>query len=425
VPCRKAAKGECLGVPALLFLKMTGQPLTVATQKAVDKVTIDVITPYVMASTAPRKKQATTQPVGETVALSFSSMLQAQAESAAALEGSGNLLEMSLSMLRATTASLASQLVQGYSPPPVTMALVEAAGKWSSNALSFELFRASLPDDEDLRDMVERAALGRREALAGSIAASALADSLRRSGVPGAEISQTFLLTGVPTTITVGKAEQQQVLHRVIRTGEYGQVLACAQLSALSVHGNVHSCSLDLHLLILALDAQLLNTHTLATLFTWEQLPAPSSEKRYKIDCRGLGGIKTVSKSDLRHLVDVQKVYNGTKLTFAPHQMHVVSAHLCPARSALTTDHCDCDAPDPPTRPTRQLHAVEVEGFVLAVQTEYPANGSLANGLTADVTQQATNSLVDKLSAVKNNLVHGKQLAAFIAAMLASLGYNR
>jgi len=394
VPCRKAAKGECLGVPALLFLKMTGQPLTVATQKAVDKVTIDVITPYVMASTAPRKKQATTQPVGETVALSFSSMLQAQAESAAALEGSGNLLEMSLSMLRATTASLASQLVQGYSPPPVTMALVEAAGKWSSNALSFELFRASLPDDEDLRDMVERAALGRREALAGSIAASALADSLRRSGVPGAEISQTFLLTGVPTTITVGKAEQQQVLHRVIRTGEYGQVLACAQLSALSVHGNVHSCSLDLHLLILALDAQLLNTHTLATLFTWEQLPAPSSEKRYKIDCRGLGGIKTVSKSDLRHLVDVQKVYNGTKLTFAPHQMHV-------------------------------LHAVEVEGFVLAVQTEYPANGSLANGLTADVTQQATNSLVDKLSAVKNNLVHGKQLAAFIAAMLASLGYNR
>jgi len=312
----------------------------------------------------------------------------------AALEGSGNLLEMSLSMLRATTASLASQLVQGYSPPPVTMALVEAAGKWSSNALSFELFRASLPDDEDLRDMVERAALGRREALAGSIAASALADSLRRSGVPGAEISQTFLLTGVPTTITVGKAEQQQVLHRVIRTGEYGQVLACAQLSALSVHGNVHSCSLDLHLLILALDAQLLNTHTLATLFTWEQLPAPSSEKRYKIDCRGLGGIKTVSKSDLRHLVDVQKVYNGTKLTFAPHQMHV-------------------------------LHAVEVEGFVLAVQTEYPANGSLANGLTADVTQQATNSLVDKLSAVKNNLVHGKQLAAFIAAMLASLGYNR
>mmetsp|Transcript_26820 Transcript_26820/g.61833 ORF Transcript_26820/g.61833 Transcript_26820/m.61833 type:complete len:372 (-) Transcript_26820:21-1136(-) len=220
VPCRKAAKGECLGVPALLFLKMTGQPLTVATQKAVDKVTIDVITPYVMASTAPRKKQATTQPVGETVALSFSSMLQAQAESAAALEGSGNLLEMSLSMLRATTASLASQLVQGYSPPPVTMALVEAAGKWSSNALSFELFRASLPDDEDLRDMVERAALGRREALAGSIAASALADSLRRSGVPGAEISQTFLLTGVPTTITVGKAEQQQVLHRVIRTGE-------------------------------------------------------------------------------------------------------------------------------------------------------------------------------------------------------------
>mmetsp|Transcript_30163 Transcript_30163/g.75708 ORF Transcript_30163/g.75708 Transcript_30163/m.75708 type:complete len:227 (+) Transcript_30163:578-1258(+) len=226
--------------------------------------------------------------------------------------------------------------------------------------------------------MVERAALGRREALAGSIAASALADSLRRSGVPGAKISQTFLLTGVPTTITVGKAEQQQVLHRVIRTGEYGQVLACAQLSALSVHGNVHSCSLDLHLLILALDAQLLNTHTLATLFTWEQLPAPSSEKRYKIDCRGLGGIKTVSKSDLRHLVDVQK-----------------------------------------------LHAVEVEGFVLAVQTEYPANGSLANGLTADVTQQATNSLVDKLSAVKNNLVHGKQLVAFIAAMMASLGYNR
>ncbi|KAJ1620216.1 hypothetical protein T492DRAFT_915346 [Pavlovales sp. CCMP2436] len=197
-------------------------------------------------------------------------------------------------------------------------------------------------------------------------------------------ISQTFLLTGVPTTITVGKAEQQQVLHRVIRTGEYGQVLACAQLSALSVHGN-------------ALDAQLLNTHTLdtlATLFTWEQLPAPSLEKRYKIDCRGLGGwIKTVSKSDLRHLVDVQKLYNGSKLTFAPHQMRV-------------------------------LHAVEVEGFVLAVQTEYPANGSLANGLTADVTQQATNSLVDKLSAVKNNLVHGKQLAAFIAAMLASLGYN-
>ncbi|KAJ1620215.1 hypothetical protein T492DRAFT_889073, partial [Pavlovales sp. CCMP2436] len=166
----KAAKGECLGVPALLFLKMTGQPLTVATQKAVDKVTIDVITPYVMANTAPRKKQATTQPVGETVALSFASMLQAQAESAAALEGSGNLIEMSLSMLRATTASLASPLVQGYSPPPVTMALVEAAGKWSSNALSFELFRASLPDDEDLRDMVERAALGRREALAGSIA---------------------------------------------------------------------------------------------------------------------------------------------------------------------------------------------------------------------------------------------------------------
>ncbi|KAJ1619156.1 hypothetical protein T492DRAFT_427455 [Pavlovales sp. CCMP2436] len=36
-PCRKAAKGECLGVPALLFLKMTGQPLTVATQKAVEK----------------------------------------------------------------------------------------------------------------------------------------------------------------------------------------------------------------------------------------------------------------------------------------------------------------------------------------------------------------------------------------------------
>ncbi|KAJ1633634.1 hypothetical protein T492DRAFT_1142640, partial [Pavlovales sp. CCMP2436] len=135
----------------------------------------------------------------------------------AALEGSGNLLEMSLSMLRATTASLASPLVQGYSPPPVTMALVEAAGKCREVVLQ--------------RALVRSAALGRREALAGSIAglppllhASALSSahvtvaakldlspSLKaRSGVPGAKISQTFLLTGVPTTITVGKAEQQQ-----------------------------------------------------------------------------------------------------------------------------------------------------------------------------------------------------------------------
>jgi hypothetical protein len=76
------------------------------------------------------------------------------------------------------------------------------------------------------------------------------------------------------------------------------------------------------------------------------------------------------------------------------------------------------------TRNRPQMHTDDVNGFVLAAQTVYPAQASLSE-ITVDVTQQATNALVSQLSAVATNRVHGKHLEALFAAMVASLGCSR
>jgi len=117
--------------------------------------------------------------------------------------------------------------------------------------------------------------------------------------------------------------------------------------------------------------------------------------KVYTIKCHELANlIKSVSLHEqLRYLVYVQKLYVGTNLTFAAHHARV-------------------------------MHTEDVNGFVLAAQTEFPAQASLSE-LSADVTQQANNSLVSQLNAVGAHRVHGTHLAAFFAAMVVSLNCSR
>jgi hypothetical protein len=69
---------------------------------------------------------------------------------------------------------------------------------------------------------------------------------LRRSGVAGTSSSRTSLLRGLPSSIQVGKAENQQVLSSSLRTATHGLLLASTQLNTLYVRGIVHSCRLDL-----------------------------------------------------------------------------------------------------------------------------------------------------------------------------------
>jgi len=83
-----------------------------------------------------------------------------------------------------------------------------------------------------------------------------------------------------------------------------------------------------------------------------------------------------------------------------------------PITTALTTPNCP------------QMHTDDANGFVLAAQTEYPAQ-AYQSELTTDVTKQAKNALVSQLNAVGDHRVHGKKLAALFAAMVVSLNCSR
>mmetsp|Transcript_9867 Transcript_9867/g.24784 ORF Transcript_9867/g.24784 Transcript_9867/m.24784 type:complete len:113 (+) Transcript_9867:2-340(+) len=68
----------------------------------------------------------------------------------------------------------------------------------------------------------------------------------------------------------------------------------------------------------------------LVSCVTWVRLPGPPVEKVYSINCHDLDSlIKSISQhQQLRSLVVVQQLYDGTTLTFAPHHVRVVSACL-------------------------------------------------------------------------------------------------
>ncbi|KAJ1622828.1 hypothetical protein T492DRAFT_846002 [Pavlovales sp. CCMP2436] len=123
--------------------------------------------------------------------------------------------------------------------------------------------------------------------------------------------------------------------------------------------------------------------------------PAPSqmrcsgrASQVYSINCHDLGSlIKSISQhQQLRSLVVVQQLYDGTTLTFAPHHVRV-------------------------------MHTDDANGL-------YPAQ-AYQSELTTDVTKQAKTALVSQLNAVGDHRAHRKKLAALFAAMVVSLNCSR
>jgi len=252
-PCAKAKDGRCLCVIALLLAKMSRQRVLPATQTSIDKITLDVLKPYVAtASASSRKKPATSPPEGEISSASKLATQEASSRNSGILHGAQNLTNIALGLARSLATRLGSDSPR-CSPPPVTPSFIIAARDWASHSpIALEVFRCSfeVAQQIDFDEVAKLAAQERRGVADGSIAGCAFADALLRSGVAGNGSYRTSLLKGVPRVIVVGKDDDQQVLHSAISTSAHGPVLACVQLCALYVRGNVFSCKLNLLLLI-------------------------------------------------------------------------------------------------------------------------------------------------------------------------------
>ncbi|KAJ1621352.1 hypothetical protein T492DRAFT_1070972, partial [Pavlovales sp. CCMP2436] len=278
-PCAKAKDGRCLGVIALLLAKMSRQRVLPATQTSIDKITPDVLKPYVAtASASSRKKPAT--------------HLARRAQ---------NLTNIALGLARSLATRLGSDSPR-CSPPPVTPSFIIAARDWASHSpIALEVFRCSfeVAQQVDFDEVTKLAAQERRGVADGSIAGCAFADALLRSGFAGNGSFGASLLKGVPRVIVVGTDDDQQVLHSAISTSAHGPVLACVQLCALTYAGT-YSSALDAQ----QIDAQLIER--LSSCVTWVQTPGPPVDKVYTIKCHELASlIKSVSQHEqLRYLVD-------------------------------------------------------------------------------------------------------------------------
>jgi len=139
-PCAKAAEGRCIGVLALLIAKTSRQRVSTATQASIDKITPAVMTPYLAtASASSRKKQATSPPEGEIVSAGKFASQEASSRNAEILGGARNLINISLSLVRALGAHSARD-----SPPATTPSFINAAGDWAAlSPIALEVFRCS------------------------------------------------------------------------------------------------------------------------------------------------------------------------------------------------------------------------------------------------------------------------------------------
>jgi hypothetical protein len=174
-PCAKAKDGGCIGVLALVAVKMSGQRVCSATQASINKLTPDVLKPYLAKSSeSSRKKAATSAPEGE------SKLAQLAASNADTLDGTRNLLAISLGLVRSLAAPV--------SPPPVmTGAFYDAAADWAARApIALEVFRGSITAElaHDSELVAKFAAQGRRRVADGSIAGQQLSSPLQVRRTP-------------------------------------------------------------------------------------------------------------------------------------------------------------------------------------------------------------------------------------------------